>query len=187
MPEYVLIAGVNGAGKSTLYYLLDDLQEMPRINLDEIVRELGDWRNPVDVVKAGKIAVKKINQLFTDRCSFNQETTLCGKSIFRNIRKAKELGYRVIIHYVGVDSADMAKMRVKERVKRGGHDIPDKDIERRYIESVENLKRIMSECDIIFFYDNTVSFNCFAVYKTGAGMTVYPDAPVWFKKRIGRM
>lgn len=56
MKRYVLIAGVNGAGKSTLYQVLDSLFELPRINIDEIVRSFGDWRNPVDVMKAGKLA-----------------------------------------------------------------------------------------------------------------------------------
>ena len=78
MKKYVLIAGVNGAGKSTLFHLLESLMEMPRINTDEIVREFGKWDNPIDVMKAGKIAIKKINDLFDAEVTFNQETTLCG-------------------------------------------------------------------------------------------------------------
>lgn len=45
MKKYVLIAGVNGAGKSTLYQTLSNLQNMPRVNTDEILKEFGDWRN----------------------------------------------------------------------------------------------------------------------------------------------
>lgn len=63
MPEYILIAGVNGAGKSALYHILDNLHDMPRINIDEIVRDFGDWRNPSDVMEAGKIAVRQLRQL----------------------------------------------------------------------------------------------------------------------------
>ncbi len=181
MPKYILIAGVNGAGKSTLYYILDNLHDMPRINIDEIVREFGDWKNPSDVMEAGKIAVKQLRQLLEERRSFNQETTLCGKSILKSIKKAKCLGYQIEVHYVGVDSADTAKLRVKERIKNGGHGIPDKDIERRYLESIFNLKYIMSYCDTIFFYDNTRLFNCFAVYKSDGDMVIYPDVPAWFQ------
>ncbi|MBD5550309.1 MAG: ATPase [Lachnospiraceae bacterium] len=181
MPKYILIAGVNGAGKSTLYYLLTNLRDMPRINVDEIVREFGDWKNPSDVMKAGKIAVKYLQQLLTERRSFNQETTLCGKSIINNIRRAKYLGYQIEIHYVGVDSVEIAKSRVKTRVKNGGHGIPDEDIERRYVESFSNLKYIMPDCTTIFFYDNTKSFNRFAVYKSNEGMRIYPDVPRWFQ------
>lgn len=81
MKKYVLIAGVNGAGKSTLYQSLQSLRDMPRVNTDEILREIGDWRNMGDVVAAGKIAVRKLSQYFDEEITFNQETTLCGKSI----------------------------------------------------------------------------------------------------------
>lgn len=76
MKKYLLIAGVNGAGKSTLYQILQSLHEMPRVNSDEILREFGDWRNPNDVMTAGKIAAKKISRFFDEDVSFNQETTL---------------------------------------------------------------------------------------------------------------
>lgn len=51
------------------------------MNTDEIVRDFGDWRNVADVMTAGKIAVKKIVRYFDEGITFNQETTLCGKSI----------------------------------------------------------------------------------------------------------
>ena len=62
--KYILIAGVNGAGKSTLYQTLDQLHDMPRVNIDEIVREIGSWRNPRDQIRAGRIAVEKIKNYF---------------------------------------------------------------------------------------------------------------------------
>ena len=62
MKKYIIIAGVNGAGKSTLYNVLDSLQDMKRINTDEIVRGFGNWRNSSDVLKAGKQAVKLIKE-----------------------------------------------------------------------------------------------------------------------------
>lgn len=90
MKKYILIAGVNGVGKSTLYQSLQSLQDMPRVNTDEIVKEFGDWRNIGDVIAAGKIAVKRISQYFDEGITFNQETTLCGKSILSNIKRAKK-------------------------------------------------------------------------------------------------
>lgn len=60
MKKYILIPGVNGSGKSTLYYSRLPLQEMPRVNSDEILRNLGDWRNPADIMKASRIAREKI-------------------------------------------------------------------------------------------------------------------------------
>ena len=81
MKKYILIAGVNGAGKSTLYHLLPELLNLPRINSDEIVKEFGHWYNNNDVMKAGIITVKKLNQYIASGISFNQETTLCGKAL----------------------------------------------------------------------------------------------------------
>ena len=105
MKKYIIIAGVNGAGKSTLFKQLEELNYMPRVNTDEILREFGDWRNPADLAKAGKEAVKLLKELLQGDKTFNQETTLCGKSIISNIKKAKENGFRIEMHYVGLDSA----------------------------------------------------------------------------------
>lgn len=66
MKKYILIAGVNGAGKSTLYHILEELQGMPRINTDEIVSSFGRWDNSSDVMKAGKIAIKRIEEYFRE-------------------------------------------------------------------------------------------------------------------------
>ena len=167
MKKYIIIAGVNGAGKSTLYQTIENLKEIPRVNIDEVVREIGDWKNASDVFKAGKIAIKRISQYFNEGITFNQETTLCGKTIIQNILKAKELGYFIELHYVGVDSVEIAKQRVAYRVLHGGHGISEKDIEKRYEESFRQLNFILKECNLVVFYDNTEKFRRFAIYKDG--------------------
>ena len=182
MKKYVIIAGVNGAGKSTLYQINDNLKKMPRVNVDEIVRDIGDWRNVRDVFSAGKIAVEKISQYMNDGITFNQETTLCGKSIIKNILKAKELGYFIELHYVGVESAQIAKDRVKHRVENGGHGIPEKDIEKRYVETFQQLNSILKECNLVAFYDNTESFRRFAICKNGKLVRISHNVPEWFSK-----
>ena len=184
MKKYILIAGVNGAGKSTLYQSLQSLQGMPRVNTDEILREFGDWRDMADVMTAGKIAVKKIARFFDEDITFNQETTLCGKSIINNITKAKNRGYFIELHYIGVESADIAKERVAARIKQGGHGIAEQDIERRYIETFDNLKTVLPECDLAAFYDNTIEFRRFAIYKHGKPIRVSQEIPLWYEKFI---
>lgn len=186
MKKYIIIAGVNGAGKSTLYNVLDSLQDMKRINTDEIVRGFGNWRNSSDVLKAGKQAVKLIKEYFSKNITFNQETTLCGKSIIRNIEIAKSLGYTIEMHYVGVNSAETAKSRIVHRVKSGGHGIPDADVERRYEESFINLRLVIPLCDMVVLYDNTESFNRFAVYKSGKLFRLSEAVPEWYKRIYSR-
>lgn len=182
MKKYVIIAGVNGAGKSTLYQINDGLKKIPRVNVDEIVKSVGDWRNRKDVFKAGKIAVKRIEQYIQEGISFNQETTLCGKTIIKNILKAKKSGFFIELHYVGLDSAQIAKDRVKHRVENGGHGIPDEDIEKRYIETFKQLNSVIKECNLIAFYDNTESFRRFAICKNGELVRISRHVPTWFSK-----
>lgn len=182
MKRYVILAGVNGAGKSTLFSVLSSLGGLEKINLDETARELGDWWDYRAVLQAAKIVVGRMNQYFEEGVSFSQETTLCGKSILRNIRKAKELGYSIEMHYIGLDSPDTAKERVKNRVAHGGHGIPDEDIERRYAETLENLKIVLPQCDLAVLYDNTEMFRRFAIYKDGQCMRMSGRVPAWYQE-----
>jgi len=181
MKKYILIAGVNGAGKSTLYQTLTSLADIPRVNTDEIVKKFGDWRNAGDVAKAGKIAIKKIQEYFEQGITFNQETTLCGASIMRNIKRAKELGYQIELHYVGVNSVEIAKERIAYRVTQGGHGIPDADVERRFTESFLQLMKVIEICDMVILYDNTEAFKRFAIYKDGQLCNLAEEFPDWYR------
>lgn len=87
--------------------------------------------------------------------SFNQETTLTGNTILKAIEEAKKNGYKILMAYVGVENPEIAKERVKIRVNKGGHDIPVETIERRYYESLKNLKKIAMYCDKLVVYDNS--------------------------------
>lgn len=184
MKKYIIIAGVNGAGKSTLYQTLDSLKRMERVNSDEIVRSFGNWKNPLDVIKAGRMAVFRINEYFENGITFNQETTLCGNSIIKNIERAKSLGYWIEVHYVGVESVDIAKERIAYRVANGGHDIAESDVERRYVESFKQLNKIKEKCDLVVMYDNTEIFKRFAVYQNGFMTREADDVPRWFEKYV---
>ena len=152
-----LFAGVNGVGKSTMYnsQIEEGIKQSIRINTDEIVRTFGDWKNNADQIKAAKISIKLRNHCFEEGKSFNEETTLTGKTILKTIDRAKELGYKIYLYYIGVDSPEIAKERVRNRVLKGGHDISSEVIEKRYYESLENLKKIISKCNYVDIYDNT--------------------------------
>lgn len=182
MKKYIIYAGVNGAGKSTLYRTTNYQDLMPRVNTDEIVKEFGDWKNNADLMRAGKIAVQRLNGYLEQGITFNQETTLCGHSILKTIQKAKTAGYMVEMHYIGVDSADIAKQRIAERVKMGGHGISDEDVERRYEESFINLKKVIEVCDLIALYDNTKAFRRFAIFKNGRIVRLSRNTPMWYER-----
>ena len=158
---FYLFAGVNGAGKSTLYNsesLNNDIKNTIRINTDEIVREIGDWRNNSDQLKAAKMAINLRNECFLYGKSFNEETTLTGKTILKTIDRAKELGYELQLFYVGVNSTEIAKERIKSRVEKGGHHIENDIVEKRYYESLKNLEEILLKFDKVYLYDNSKKY-----------------------------
>ena len=158
---FYIFAGVNGSGKSTLYktnFLNKDIKNSIRINTDEIVYSFGDWKSSIDQIKAGKIAIQLRNKCFLEEKSFNEETTLTGKTIIKIIDKAKNLDYKIYLYYIGIDNPEIAKERVKNRIARGGHGISSNLIEKRYYESLQNLEKILSKCDLIEIYDNSVKF-----------------------------
>ena len=158
---FYLFAGVNGAGKSTLYNLAminQNIKNTIRINTDEIVREIGDWKNNSDQLKAAKIAINLRNECFLYGKSFNEETTLTGKTILKTIERAKELGYELQLFYVGVSSTEIAKERIKSRVEKGGHHIENDIVEKRYYESLKNLKEILLKFDKVYLYDNSKKY-----------------------------
>ena len=71
---------------------------------------------------------------------------------------------------------------MKYRVEQGGHGIPDKDIEKRYIETFQQLNLILDTCNLIAFYDNTENFRRFAICRNGKLVRISNNVPTWFSK-----
>lgn len=173
-PTLVAFAGVNGAGKSTFYQSglwreCDTDSRMSRINPDEMIVAAGkDWSSPTDQLWAGRQAVGQVRDNFAHMRSFNQETTLAGKSAVARIRKAYSLGYRVRLFYIGVDSPEVALARIRHRVQVGGHDIRPEDVERRFSASISALGEVLS-------------------YTHEAVVSTIPTAlSIWLHGRMGR-
>lgn len=112
-----------------------------------------------------------------------------GKSTLYQTLDALQVMERVNIdeielHYVGLESIELAKQRIAYRVAHGGHGIPDADVERRYVESFEHLNMVKDKCDLVVLYDNTEVFNRFAIYKNGDLYVIADQVPMWFEKYI---
>ena len=158
-PNAFIFAGINGAGKSTLYYdeLLRDKSFGARINTDEFVSSFGNWKNPKEQFKAAKIALKLRQTCTTKKSDFNQETTLCGKSIVKLFEELKAHRFAISLYYIGVDTPQIAKDRVKARVAKGGHNIDSALIDKRFDKSLQNLLKVAKFCDKIVLFDNSGS------------------------------
>ena len=81
-----------------------------------------------------------------------------------------------------MESSDIAKERIKNRVQKGGHHIPDDVVEKRYIETLENLKEILSVVDYAKIYDNTKKYKlCYSKFLSSY-IKVCEDVPNWLEK-----
>ena len=90
--------------------------------------------------------------------SFSIETTLATRSYINLVRRAQEKGYVVHLLFFWLDSIELAKRRVADRVASGGHNIPLPVIERRYKAGLKNLFEIfMKEVDIWILFDNSLN------------------------------
>ena len=180
-PIFTLIAGINGAGKTTLYFTLtqeDSLGE--RINIDEIVKEQGDWRDNKLQILAGREALKKIHDCIEQKVSFHTETTLPGHSIVRLIERAKENGFEIHLYFVGVESVEVALERVRRRMELGGHGLSENALRLRYKQLLPNLKKILPLCDRAVMFDNTVQFRKVAVLYENRLVNCEHNLPGWF-------
>lgn len=186
MPTYTVFAGVNGAGKTSIYksiYYNENKYEK-RINTDEMVSVIGSWQDNNIQIKCAREAIKLIKYYIENGISFNQETTLSGRSIIRNIKLAKENGFYIVMNYIGVENPEVAKSRVRIRVEKGGHGIPDDTIERRYYESLKNLNEVIAVCDELNIYDNTYMFKEIIYFKNGNIIWNEKNIPSWANKII---
>ena len=156
LPQLWVVAGPNGAGKSTL--VSDRLHgRLPFVNPDEIARRIAptDFDNPKTVLQAGREAVKERRGHLAAGRSFAIETTLTGKSALGLIDEAKAKGYKVNLVFVGLDDVTLSQARVAARVRSGGHNVPDEDLERRFSRSLENLERASTRVDRLWVMDNS--------------------------------
>jgi predicted ABC-type ATPase len=132
-PTLCIIGGCNGAGKTTLAReLLPRMGLMRFLNADEIARGLSPLDPTLSAFKAGRLVIEEARTMLAAGASFALESTLSGKTYVAMLRTAKERGYRIILHYVMIASADQAVERVRLRVRMGGHHVPAGDVVRRY-------------------------------------------------------
>ena len=141
MPNLYIIAGCNGAGKTTASYtVLPEILDCKEfVNADNIAAGISPFNPESVAIEAGRIMLKRINELLDEGADFALETTLSTKSYVSFVKKAQQAGYEVTLLYFWLSSPEMAHDRVAKRVKSGGHDIPIDVIDRRYYRGIKNL------------------------------------------------
>ena len=153
-----IISGCNGAGKTTASYtvLPEILDCREFVNADEIARGLSPFNPESMAIEAGRLMLKRIEELLSRNETFSIETTLATKSYLNLVRRAQSKGYRVNVVFFWLRTPELAVQRVAERVQHGGHNIPENIIRRRYVAGINNLFRLfIPEVDYWGIFDNS--------------------------------
>ena len=156
--QLYIIAGCNGAGKTTASFtILPEVLDCKEfINADEIAKGLSPFQPESVAMQAGRIMLARMDELLQKGETFAFETTLATKSYKQKIEWAQANGYEVTLLFFWLDSPNIAKKRVAQRVAEGGHNIPLETIERRYYNGIANLFAIYIDMvDICYIFDNS--------------------------------
>lgn len=178
MKIYTMIGGVNGVGKSSFTGVLKewttDLGTI--VDVDRITAELGG-----NALAGGRAALTTIRSCISRGISFTQETSFPDDQTEATAKQVRELGYHVRLFYVGLDTLEESLSRIENRVRRGGHSIPQEDVARRFDGRWGALAKVLPYCDEAEFYDNDNGFVKVAEYRNGELRSVGDRVPNWLE------
>ena len=182
MPTLTIVAGPNGSGKTTLTRLgREAFQDRAVLDPDAIalsMRSTGSGGG--SAIDAGRAVLVMAEDFLGNKQSFLVETTLSGNTYLRMMVRAKSQGYFVVLVYVGTSDVSINLQRVRIRVKKGGHDVPEEDQLRRYPRSLANLVKAFRLADEAIIFDNSsqVGHRKVAV-KDEDGIELFEPIPEW--------
>ena len=156
-PVCFIIAGPNGAGKTTFAqeFLPKEASCPLFVNADLIAAGLSPFAPEAADIRAGRLMLQEIASHVRQRDSFAFETTLSGRRYAALIPGWQQVGYEVALIFLWLPKVEMAIQRVRERVRQGGHDIPEQVIRRRYEAGWRNFNGVYRRLvDLWFLYDN---------------------------------
>lgn len=140
-PNAYIIAGPNGAGKTTFAreFLPTYANCRVFINADLIAQGLSPFDPERAAFRAGRLMLEEIGTQAARGEDFGFETTLSGKAHLHLLRALKKRGYEIHIFYLWVPNAELTLARIKERMLRGGHNVPEPVVRRRFGRSIEHF------------------------------------------------
>ncbi len=164
MPKEIwIVGGPNGAGKTTWVRSTLKAQSgtLPYLSADRIAAELAPGRPEKAAIAAGREFLRQLREAIESGEELIVESTLSGRGMIRFLQLARDHGYRIVVVFIFLRRAELCVRRVRQRVRKGGHDVPAADIPRRYARSRPNLwhlHRPMADSWHLFFNDREESF-----------------------------
>lgn len=185
-PSIIVLAGPNGAGKTTTApaLLRNRLGVLEFVNADVIAQGLSGFGPERAAIAAGRVMLTRIDELAQQRVSFAFETTLASRSFAPWLQRRIETGYQFHLLFLWLPSAAFAVERVADRVRLGGHGVPEETIRRRYAAGLRNFFDLYRPLATTWsMHDNSQpgTMNLIAAGK-GHRITRIPQEDVW--KRI---
>jgi predicted ABC-type ATPase len=139
--DLYIIAGPNGSGKTTFAreFLPNYADCKNFVNADLIAQGMSPFSPETAALRAGRAMLAEIRSFATGGLSFAFETTLSGRGYLPLLRRMKAQGYEIHLFFLWLKSVELALSRIRERVSRGGHDIPELVVRRRFDRSMRNF------------------------------------------------
>jgi predicted ABC-type ATPase len=142
-PRCIIIAGPNGAGKTTFAreFLSKEAGVVHFVNPDLIASGLSPLRPELAALAAGRLFLLQLDRLARSKEDFAFESTLSGLTYINRLKRWKAVGWRIEIVYLRISSPQLALRRIAARVKQGGHNVPRRDVLRRFARSRNNFEK----------------------------------------------
>jgi predicted ABC-type ATPase len=158
-PCIYVLAGTNGAGKSSIAGAMFLAKGTDYFNPDDAAARIRVTRPHLSEAEANSQAwnqgTRLLQRAITERLNFAFETTLGGNTIPALLSSALSAGLEVRIWYLGLSSVELHIARVRTRVEKGGHSIPEQKIRERFDRSRLNLIRLLPRLTELLVYDNS--------------------------------
>ena len=177
-PNCYIIAGSNGAGKTTFAtrFLPDYAACVNFINPDLIARGLSPFDPNVAMARAGRLVLERIHECARARTDFAFETTLSGRSYVRLLGNLRAQGYRIHMFYLWIPGPELALLRIRQRIRYGGHNVPASHVRRRFGRTLRNLLQLYRPLlDTLRVFDNSTR-DPRLIFEDESGRTIIYDA-----------